>query len=167
MNEHNNDDIPSNEAWNDIPEQPISPEQPIIPEESTEPEESAQETEIVEPVIESEVIPEVVFHSEPDPIQSQPFVYDPVLDESEPYIDVTPKSEGFQSAPAVDPNISAPPPVEEKKNTGWIIALIVILLLCLCICCGVIVVTMMVASGDYQVEWSSLLSPVFSMLRFF
>ncbi|MBP7212888.1 MAG: hypothetical protein KBA03_01515, partial [Anaerolineaceae bacterium] len=141
------------------PEEPISPEEPIVPEQSTEP-------EIVEPVIENEVIPEVVFHSEPDPIQSQPFVYDPVLDESEPYIDVTPKNEGFESAPAVDPS-SAKPPADDKKTTGWVIALIVILLLCLCICCGVMVVSMMIASGQYQIEWSSLLSPVFSMLSFF
>ena len=166
MNDQNNDDIPSNEAWNDIPEQPISPEEPIVPEQPTEPEESAQETEIVEPVTVDEVIPEVVFHSDPEPAQSTPFVYDPVLDESEPYIDVTPKNEGFQTAPAVDPS-SAKPPAEDKKTTGWVIALIVILVLCLCICCGVMVVTMMIASGEYRLEWSSLLSPVFSMLSFF
>ena len=167
MNDQNKDDISSNEAWNDIPEEPISPEEPIIPEQITEPEESVQEAEIGEPVTVNEVIPEVVFHSEPDPIQSQPFVYDPVLDEQEPYIDVTPKNEGFQSAPAVDPNINVKPPVEEKKNTGWIIALIVVLLLCLLICCGGLIVTMMLVSGDYQIEWSSLLSPVISTLRFF
>jgi|LSQX01.3.fsa_nt_gb hypothetical protein len=164
--QNNNNDIPSNEAWNDVPEQPMSPEEPIIPEHNTEPEESAQETEKVEPVPVSEVIPEVVFHSEPEPAQSAPFVYDPVLDESEPYIDVTPKNEGFKTAPAVDPSI-AKPPADDKKTTGWVIALIVILLLCLCICCGVMVVTMMIASGEYRLDFSSLLSPVFSMLRFF
>lgn len=160
------------ENLNDIPEEANVPEEskqaeewtsvgPIPATPPTEPESP------VEPVTEGEVIPEVVSHSEPDPVQSQPFVYDPVLDESEPYIDVTPRKEGFQSAPSVDPSISAKPPVAEKKNSGWVIALIVVLILCLCICCGVLVVTMMVASGDYQIEWSSLLSPVFSMLRFF
>ncbi len=161
-----------NENLNDIPEEANVPEESNQAEEWTSagpiPETPPTEPEApVEPVIESEVIPEVVFDSEPEPIPSTPFVYDPVLDEQEPYIDVTPRNDGFQTAPAVDPNISAKPPVEEKKNTGWIIALIVVLVLCLCICCGVLVVTLMVRSGEYQIEWSSLLTPFFSVLRFF
>lgn len=147
-----------------------NPEEANVPEESNQAEEwtpsTAPETP-VEPVIESEVIPGVVFHSDPEPSQSTPFIYDPVLDEQEPYIDVTPRNDGFQTAPSVDPSVSVKPPENEKKNNGWIIALIVVLVLCLCICCGVLVVGMMIASGDYQIEWSSLLSPVISMLRFF
>ena len=190
MNDQNYNEIPNNDGWNDvpaqpinptepiipeqpvspaepvIPEQPVSPVEPIIPEQSTEPEEIAQEPEIVEPITVNEVVPEVVFQSEPDPIQSQPFVYDPVLDESEPYIDVTPNNEGFQSAPSVDSSSSVTPPVDKKKNTGWTIALIVLLILCLCICCVAVIVSIMVASGEYKFEWSFLISPIISALRF-
>lgn len=153
----------NDENLNDVPEEANVPEESNQAEELTPP--TAPESP-VEPVAENEVIPEVVFHSDPEPTQSTPFIYDPVLDEQEPYIDVTPNNEGFQTAPAVDSS-SAKPAADEKKTSGWIIALIVVLVLCLCICCGVLVVVMMIASGEYQIEWSSLLSPVFSMLSFF
>lgn len=162
-------DIPDSNRWNNVPSQPPQPEQPVQPEppampEAPVPPEPPAWTAEPEPV-ELEPAPEVVFNSEPAPVQPEPVIYDPVRDEHEPYVEVKPSSDGFESAPSVAKSPSTPqPPATKKKMSGWVIALIVLLVLCVCILVPIAIVVFMVASGDYRIEWSYLINSALSFL---
>lgn len=155
-------DIPDSNRWNDapkpVPDQPEPPVPPIIPEPPTAPVPP-------EPPFVTEPTPETVFTTEPIPAQPEPVIYDPVRDEHEPYVDVTPKNDGFESAPPVTNETSyTQPPVEKKKTNGWVIALIVLLVLCVCLILAIAVVVFLVGSGQYKIEWSYLINSALRLL---
>ncbi len=52
---------------------------------------------------------------------------------------------------------------KKKNNTWWIVLLVLLLVLCCCIVIGVAVVIVMLASGQYRIEWS-MLTPLLSFL---
>ncbi len=52
---------------------------------------------------------------------------------------------------------------KKKSNTWWIVLLVLLLVLCCCIVIGVAVVIVMLASGQYRIEWS-MLTPLLSFL---
>jgi uncharacterized integral membrane protein len=52
---------------------------------------------------------------------------------------------------------------KKKKNTWWIILLVLLLVLCCCIVIGVAVVIVMLASGQYRIDWS-ILTPILSFI---
>ncbi len=143
--------VPDSNPWNTVPSQPYQPQEPVQPEPPVWP---------VEPEpVSFEPAPE------PAPVQPEPVIYDPVRDEHEPYVDVTPKKDGFESAPTVAKSPSIPqPPAAKKKMNGWVIALIVLLVLCICLIVPIAVVIYLVASGQYTVEWSYLINSALSLL---
>jgi hypothetical protein len=92
-------------------------------------------------------------------------IYDPERDLHEPYVDVTPDKDGFESVPPVTKDYSyTQPPVEKKKTSGWIIALIVLLVLCICAVVAVVVAGFFVISGQYRIEWSYLIDSALRLL---
>ncbi len=155
------------DGWTEVPrsESP-SPQQPVPPQEPVDSREEDfdrlrayqedfhPEVPIQPEVVQfsSEQVPDIEFTSEPP----MPPLYDPELDDRDPYSSVKPQGTGFVSAPAYQsaaPTGSVRPPAEKKNNT-WIIVLIVLLVLCLCLVIGAVIVFFMVASGDYEIQWS-------------
>jgi hypothetical protein len=113
----------------------------------------------------TEPAPETFFTSEPAPAEPEAVIYDPVRDDHEPYVDVKPGSDGFESAPSVPKDPSIPqPPVQKKKMSGWVIAMIVLLVLCVCLAIPIAVVVFLVASGQYTIEWTHLINSALSLL---
>ncbi len=45
---------------------------------------------------------------------------------------------------------------KKKNNAWWIILLVLLLVLCCCIMIGVAVVIVMLASGQYRIDWQTL-----------
>ena len=162
-------DIPDSNRWNNVPSQAPQPEQPVQPELPVQPEPPAWPEPPVWPVEPEPVViepaPEIVFSSEPAPVQPESVIYDPMRDEHEPYVEVKPSSDGFESAPSVAKSSSIPqPPANKKKMSGWVIALIVLLVLCVCILVPIAVVVFLVASGRYAIEWTYLINSALSLL---
>lgn len=148
-------DVPDANRWSDAPKP--APQEPVQPEAPAEP--ISSEPFVTEPT------PETVFSSEPFPEQPEPVIYDPVIEEHEPYVEVKPSSDGFESAPFVVKNPSIPqPPIKKKKMSGWVIALIVLLVLCLCLAIPIAVIVFLVASGQYTIEWTSLINSAMSLM---
>ena len=54
-------------------------------------------------------------------------------------------------------------PKKKNKNAWWIILLVILLVLCCCALIVGLVVFLMVASGQYRINWS-LLSPLLSFI---
>jgi len=154
-------DDPDANRWSDAPK--LAPQEPIQPGTPTEPVPPAEPVS-PEPFI-TEPAPETVFRAEPLPEQPEPVIYDPVRDEHEPYVDVTPQEDGFESVPPVTKEPSSiQPPVEKKKTNGWIVALIVLLVLCICAIVATIVTGFLVVSGQYRIEWSYLIDSALRLL---
>lgn len=153
-------DVPGKDDWNDNP-QPVPPA-PQAPE--IQAEQAAQEAKEPEPVFQEDIppVPELEAEVFSEPLQAQPVppLYDPVATESEPYVEVTPKQDGFEPAPAFVPT----EPPKEKKNKTWTIVLIILLVLCVCVFIGIGIVLILVASGDYTIEWSYLLNDLVRLL---
>jgi hypothetical protein len=163
MSNQDFNDVPDSNPWNTLPgeapqaPQPVQPEPPVWPEPSVQPVEP-------EPFV-TEPATETVFTSEPAPAEPEAVIYDPVRDDHEPYVDVKPGSDGFESAPSVPKGPSIPqPPVQKKKMSGWVIALIVLLVLCVCLAIPIAVVVFLVASGQYTIEWTHLINSALSLL---
>lgn len=169
MSNQDFNDIPDSSRWNNVPNQAPQPEQPVQPEPPAWPDPPAPPEPPVWPIepepLVIEPAPENVFSSESAPRQPEPVIYDPVLDDHEPYVEVKPTSDGFESAPFVAKSPSIPqPPAIKKKMSGWVIALIVLLVLCICILVPIIVVVILVASGEYAIEWTYLINSALSLL---
>ncbi|MDD2522680.1 MAG: hypothetical protein PHW11_07670 [Anaerolineaceae bacterium] len=133
------------DRWANVPREPFQSNQPTEP----------------EPFV-TEPAPETVFSSEPMPVEPEPVIYDPVRDEHEPYVEVTPEKDGFTAAPAGS-KVYTQPPVEKKKSNGWVIALIVLLVLCLCVCIAIVLAILVPVMG-YRIEWSYVPSLVLSFM---
>jgi len=168
-------DVPDSNPWNNLPNQAPQPQEPAQPEQPEQPAPPEQPAAPAQPVTPEQPVnpepfvtapaPQTVFTSEPTPPQPEPTIYDPVLNEHEPYVDVTPVNDGFEAAPSTPASSSyTPPPAEKKKTNGWVIALIVVLVLCLCICAVGVGVYLLVASGQYKIEWSYLINSALSLL---
>ena len=170
MSDQENFEPKQDDGWTEVPRsEPTSPQQPLPPLPPQEPVESEEadfdrlrayqedpqpEAPIQPEVVQfsSEQVPDIEFTSEPP----MPPLYDPELDDRDPYSSVKPQDTGFVSAPAYQsaaPTGSVRPPTEKKNNT-WIIVLIVLLVLCLCLIIGAVIVFFMVASGEYEIQWS-------------
>jgi len=147
--------VPDADRWSNVPKP--APQEHVQPETPTEPVPS-------EPFV-TEEAPETVFSAEPLPEQAESVIYDPERDLHEPYVDVTPDKDGFESVPPVTKDYSyTQPPVEKKKTSGWIIALIVLLVLCICAVVAVVVAGFFVISGQYRIEWSYLIDSALRLL---
>lgn len=162
-------DVPDSNPWNNVPNQVPQPQEPAQPEQPEQPAAPEQPVTPEQPINPEPFVtapaPQTVFTSEPTPPQPGPTIYDPVLNEHEPYVDVTPAHDSFESAPSTPTSSSyTQPPAEKKKTNGWVIALIVVLVLCLCICAVGVGVYFLVASGQYEIEWSYLINSALSLL---
>ncbi len=154
-----------NDGWNEVPNQaPIPPQQPIPPAQPIPPQPYA--SDFVEPV---RTFPDYVAPVQDDQEAVPPTpptvpVYDPVLEEQDPYVSVDPTAPAYTSAPSYSAPAPAYQPPAEKKKNGWVIALITILVLCLCVLIiGGIVIWAMVSSGKYRFEFSYLLLDALSL----
>ena len=52
---------------------------------------------------------------------------------------------------------------KKKSNAWWIILLLVLLFLCCCIMIGGSVILIMLASGQYRIDWT-MLTPIFGLI---
>jgi hypothetical protein len=153
-------DDPDANRWSNVPKptpeetgQPGTPIEPVVPD-------ADRWSNLPKPAPQEPVQPE----TPTEPVSPEPVIYDPERDEHEPYVDVTPDKDGFESVPPVTKDYSyTQPPVEKKKTSGWIIALIVLLVLCICAVVAVVVAGFFVISGQYRIEWS-MLTPLLSYL---
>lgn len=65
--------------------------------------------------------------------------------------------------PAVPPAPQTPPPASQQTNSGWVPVLIIVLIILLLVCALTIiavVVFALVASGQYTINWNSMLLPL-------
>ena len=51
---------------------------------------------------------------------------------------------------------------KKKSNTWWIVLIVVLVLLCCCAMAALLVVLGLVASGEYQIDWTGLLPVLLS-----
>lgn len=160
---------PKNDEWNDAPGFESSPPQEELPPRAPaygSLEELERLRAYKEPA-QPEVHPQpedVQFSSESEftfePTQAeQPAatIFDPVLDESEPYSAAYPQEPALSDVPDYRKpaqTVINHPPTEKNKNRGWIIALIVLLVLCLCVMIMCVVVFFMLASGNWEIQWT-------------
>lgn len=170
MSEQNN----NNQAgWNEVPANDPVPIEPTPPQE-TEPrvfeelnrlhsyQERVEDSWTAAAAPPNFAAPDSNFSAQPlPPVPPTIPIYDPVLDEREPYAAVSPENEGFCSAPVYTaPAMSYQAPAE-KKNKNWTIALIVLLVLCVCLLLGLGIILVLVASGKYEIQWSYLMLELF------
>lgn len=65
--------------------------------------------------------------------------------------------------PPVPPAPQTPPPAPQRNNSGWVPVLIIVLIILLLVCALTIiavVVFALVASGQYTINWNSMLLPL-------
>ena len=134
-----------NDDWNDVPDpnqapqyEPPSPQEPFQPAPDFATSDSFFSPEPAAPV--------------PPTIR----LYVPVNDVLEPYPTAQPQYQEYNLPPASQPqNIPPAQPVKKDKSKGWIIALIIFLVLIVCVLIGIGIVFILLASGEYRLEWGA------------
>lgn len=74
-------------------------------------------------------------------------------------------NDGFQSVEVSPENTVVHPAAQapqKKSNTWWIVLIVVLVLLCCCAMAALLVVLGLVASGEYQIDWTGLLPVLLS-----